>query len=425
VKVFGIGLSKTGTTSLARGLDLLGYTVKDCLGLSKYKKNDLDSISRSALDSYDAFTDTPIPSFYRELDEAYPGSKFILTVRDIDDWLTSCKKQFTPKLAEKRSDAVNRMFLDLYGTVVFDEARFRDAYTRFVNGVMDHFKDRPDDLLVIDIAAGEGWEKLCPFLNRPVEAGLFPKSNVTAIKWLDAKGIAQSIRFVTKRLSRVEGYRGYVDLKSIVYRVFRRDNVERQKAQGKKLEELLIDELSKQASGVPVISKNHHKYTSQERSHWHHFWLIDCPDVIVSSERIGKQHIINAALIEDGAPFIGIVYSPYYDTLYYGTIGKGAFKSIGNQAFTPIRGSKSEQGNEKTGAIVNNIGWQLCRLAERGEPVSVRLEETKEWDTGAGHAILRSIGYGLANSRDQRPLNYNKDFWENPPLEVTECVGIA
>lgn len=80
-KIFGIGLSKTGTTSLAHALEILGYRTKDYPGLSRYRAGDLSSVDLAVVDAYDALTDTPIPSFYRELDQRYPGAKFILTVR--------------------------------------------------------------------------------------------------------------------------------------------------------------------------------------------------------------------------------------------------------------------------------------------------------------------------------------------------------
>ena len=49
----------------------------------------------------------------------------------MDAWLKSCKKQFNQKLAEKRSDAVNQLFLELYDTVAFDEEKFRRGYKKF------------------------------------------------------------------------------------------------------------------------------------------------------------------------------------------------------------------------------------------------------------------------------------------------------
>ena len=86
--------------------------------------------------------------------------------------------QFTQRFAEVQSDAHKRLFLDLYGTDVFDDQRFAAGYARFVAGVEEYFKDRPQDLLIIDVTAGEGWEKLCPFLGSPVPDVPFPKANV-------------------------------------------------------------------------------------------------------------------------------------------------------------------------------------------------------------------------------------------------------
>src|SRR5205807_261378 len=123
-KIFGIGLSKTGTTSLANALQILGYNTKDNMGVVKYAAGDLSSVDLDIVDAFDAVTDTPVPSFYRELDARYPGSKFILTVRDSDGWLKSCKKQFTQRFAEVQTDAHKRLFTDLYGTDVFDVQGF-------------------------------------------------------------------------------------------------------------------------------------------------------------------------------------------------------------------------------------------------------------------------------------------------------------
>ena len=188
-KIFGIGLSKTGTTSLANALQILGYKTKDNMGVVKYVTGDLSSVDLDVVDAHDALTDTPIPSFYRELDAKYPGSKFILTARDSEGWLKSCKKQFTERFAKVETDAHKRLFMDLYGTDVFDDRRFASGYARFVDGVRDYFKDRTRDLLSIDVTAGEGWEKLCPFLERPVPDVPFPKANVTQVRWMSVDDI--------------------------------------------------------------------------------------------------------------------------------------------------------------------------------------------------------------------------------------------
>lgn len=146
-------------------MKLLGLRTIDNMGATRFEPNDISVVD---LDAIDAFTDTPIPSFYRQLDEHYPGSKFILTVRDEAGWLKSCKKQFNDRHAAMREQAINDIFHDLYGTNVFDQKLFSEGYRRFVDGVKAHFADRPDDLLIMDIAGGDGWETLCPFVGREV-----------------------------------------------------------------------------------------------------------------------------------------------------------------------------------------------------------------------------------------------------------------
>ena len=193
MKIFGIGLSKTGTTSLASALGILGFKTRDYPGLTTYTPGDLASIDPQVLEQNEALTDTPIPSFYRELDQRYPGAKFILTVRDMEGWLLSCKKQFTAKLAEKQNDAHNRLFMDLYGTAIFDEEQFRRGYQRFVEGVIAHFKGREQDLLVLNVAAGQGWDELCAFLGKPVPEIPFPKANVTRILWMDVQELVRCV----------------------------------------------------------------------------------------------------------------------------------------------------------------------------------------------------------------------------------------
>ena len=58
-----------------------------------------------------------------------------------------------------------------------DKANTLAVYNAHNEGVLAYFKDRPDDLLVLDIAKGEGWEPLCKFLGCPVPAAPFPHAN--------------------------------------------------------------------------------------------------------------------------------------------------------------------------------------------------------------------------------------------------------
>lgn len=402
VKVFGIGLSKTGTTSLARALEILGYRVKDCLGITNYSKGDVASIDKTALESYDALTDTPIPNFYQELDKEYPGSKFILTIRDMDGWLKSCKKQFNQKLAEKRSDAANQLFLELYDTVTFDEEKFRSGYTKFTDSVLNYFKDRPGDLLIIDISKGEGWEKLCPFLNKPIQNTIFPKSNVTQIKWLDIHQVAQGIR------RSVQDNMKDKSLFSLLG--FKKEKGSHINSEA--LFNVISENLSKINADIPIVSKNKQDIPLAKRNTWHHFWLLDCFG--------DNSSVINVALIEDGRPYIGIIYSPTLDILYYSAIDKGAFKAINDLEPIALTHLNKTQKLDMEFQENSNIGWQLSQFAENPDQLDISFKTSKEWQTAAGHAILMTTGLNLVENANNQTLKYNKNDWLNPEIKVIQ-----
>lgn len=195
MKIFGIGLGKTGTTSLSAALDILGY--RSChfpLGILTYQNNELRIDSNFAT-QYDAFVDLPIACLYKDLDVMYPDSKFILTVRDIPIWLKSSERHYAGVYRgpiqpdwwyenrqgawKEGDDKMKSVVLDLFGTILFDSSKYEEGYRRHLSGVINYFKKREKDLLVIDICSGEGWNKLCPFLNKPAVNSPFPKENLT------------------------------------------------------------------------------------------------------------------------------------------------------------------------------------------------------------------------------------------------------
>ena len=98
MKVFGIGFHRTGTSSLGRALEQLGYNV--CGNFIHNETNLGDTLHQRAYDMaerYDAFQDFPWPLLYRELDKRYPGSRFILTTRNTDAWVRSVLKHVGAK----------------------------------------------------------------------------------------------------------------------------------------------------------------------------------------------------------------------------------------------------------------------------------------------------------------------------------------
>jgi sulfotransferase family protein len=201
--VWGIGLTRTGTTSLNRALELLGYRAVHYPTLSQLLHEPLE-----------AATDEPVAVTYKYLDFLYPDSKFILTDRDEDDWIRSAaahrkrhferRRQWSPLdspfakpsgnwlqaqvstiLGQSllRDRTVERVFTQttLYGTVEFDEEKFRQGYRRHCEDVARYFGDRPDDLLRMRICDGEGWERLCALLGCRVPSVPFPTLNTAAV----------------------------------------------------------------------------------------------------------------------------------------------------------------------------------------------------------------------------------------------------
>lgn len=193
-KVFGLGLSRTGTTSLTLALRTLGYNVRHDLNgggdvdflLDVFKgKFQWKQFDRSA-----GALDIPISIYYREFDAQYPGSKFILTIRDKESWLESCEHLIAHLTKHIRTDWPNRkdwhmvhmdgpslVRLMTYGRAFFDREQFSRTYDKHYQEVTEYFKDKPNQFLIMNICNGEGWEKLCPFMGKPIPKASFPHVN--------------------------------------------------------------------------------------------------------------------------------------------------------------------------------------------------------------------------------------------------------
>jgi hypothetical protein len=175
-RVFGIGLNKTGTSSLHRAMELLGYrslhwggppvrqAVEAALAAGEPMLARLDP-------SYDAFSDIlPIARHFDVLDEQYPGSRFVLTVRDVDQWVQSRRRHVEHNQALAEAGEYQGTFL------VVDEAAWRDEWHDHVGRVRRHFAGRTD-FAEVDIAAGDGWAPFVELLGVEPPEVPFPWEN--------------------------------------------------------------------------------------------------------------------------------------------------------------------------------------------------------------------------------------------------------
>jgi hypothetical protein len=181
-KVFGIGFHKTGTTSLAKALSILGYRVTGPNGVGDpdIAKN-VYAMAFDLVDKFDAFQDNPWPILYRELDNKFPASKFVLTIRPTMAWIKSIENHFGEE------NTPMRRWIYGVGHPRGNEGIYIDRYERHNREVVEYFNGRANDFMILDITRGEGWEKLCPFLDIPIPSVPFPCANTASIREVERK----------------------------------------------------------------------------------------------------------------------------------------------------------------------------------------------------------------------------------------------
>jgi tetratricopeptide (TPR) repeat protein len=184
-KVFGIGMPKTGTTTLASALQILGFEIVDfrnTLTMELWCEEDLHL--------FDAFTDSPVSIGFEKYYHLFPNSKFIYTTRPIDDWQESMLGQWRrhyalADYAETRAEFdrpdrfhygvqfrdINHLLFTNYETLPEGNRVFDARVRRF-------FEDKPPErFLEFDLFSGHGWSELCRFFGVPIPAEPFPWQN--------------------------------------------------------------------------------------------------------------------------------------------------------------------------------------------------------------------------------------------------------
>lgn len=173
--IFCIGLSKTGTTSVHRACEMLGLRSVHYPSARRMLDGDF-----SVLDGFDAAGDISVSFRFEDLDEAFPGSRFILTVRDEAAWMRSCAANFPEGLMKARYAGTpeREVFRSLYGVEYFVAPAFASARHRHSARVERHFAG-DDRLLTLDVGHPDAWRRLACFLGFGPVPGCFPHANRT------------------------------------------------------------------------------------------------------------------------------------------------------------------------------------------------------------------------------------------------------
>jgi hypothetical protein len=191
LSIIGAGLGRTGTLSLKRAIEQLGFG--PCFHGVDSPRSSFDrvvnALERDPVDweevfnGYRAAVDTPSYLVYRQLAERYPSAKVILTVREANAWFDSAleiKRLGDPIPQTKaESDFYSKGLSGFFGAdiaKIFDLGDRDSAIAARDRHNAEVQKSIPADrLLVLDIT--QGWKPLCEFLGVPVPDTPFPHAN--------------------------------------------------------------------------------------------------------------------------------------------------------------------------------------------------------------------------------------------------------
>lgn len=211
--------------------------------------------------------------------------------------------------------------------------------------------------------------------------------------------------------------------------------------------ELIVTRLAALTPGIPVLSEESAKTDYSVRSGWQRFWLVDPLDGTREFVKRNGEFTVNIALIETGAPVLGVVYVPVSGVCYLAQHGRGAWKEKGGCDRQPIRAREYHGGKARVVASRSHRGehvdrflqrlqqregdyetvslgssLKLCLVAEGAADVYPRLGLTSEWDTAAAQCVVEAAGGSVTDLAGQ-PLVYNKPEILNPWFVVSGSGG--
>ena len=201
-------------------------------------------------------------------------------------------------------------------------------------------------------------------------------------------------------------------------------------------------------TNIPILSEEGKKITYQKRKDWEYSWLVDPLDGTKEFVKRNGEFTVNIALIHNGNPVLGVIYVPVKEELYFALDRLGSYKTdqnstvdnienlISNSNKLPIDNNrdnyvvvgsrshmsieteaffeekKKEHGNVEVMAVGSSL--KLCMVAEGKADAYPRYAPTMEWDTGAGHAIVKYAGFSVTQYNSSDDVVYNKENLLNP-----------
>ncbi|WP_435259708.1 sulfotransferase family protein [Thioclava sp. FR2] len=190
LKIIGAGMGRTGTESMRFALNRLGmgptHHMVECLENEQtgsrwraFAAGQAAADWGALFEGYSSAVDWPSVSWWREIWEANPGAKVILTWRSAESWWGSFEKTIREVLL-KAEDNPDHLPMNAVRRLLGEAWKDREAAIAAYDAHVEDVKRTvPEDRLLVH-KLGDGWGPLCAFLGVPVPDDPYPRVNSTA-----------------------------------------------------------------------------------------------------------------------------------------------------------------------------------------------------------------------------------------------------
>ena len=206
--------------------------------------------------------------------------------------------------------------------------------------------------------------------------------------------------------------------------------------------ELITNNIKKLTPNLPIVSEETVNLKIKNKSKI--FWLIDPIDGTKEYIAGKDEYTLNAALVVDSVPVLGVVGVPKKDRLFY-TFGPGDSYLIENGKNRKINCKKQQPKGrivalssviKPSDIILNKLkrfnvtsivkmasSYKFCVIATGEYDIYAARERANEWDYAAGHAIAQNAG-AIIKTLDGKPFLYGKDDYKNPSLLIKRAENL-
>ena len=194
---------------------------------------------------------------------------------------------------------------------------------------------------------------------------------------------------------------------------------------------------------IPVLSEEGKLLAYEKRKEYKWLWLVDPLDGTKEFIKKNGEFTVNIALIHKNITVAGVIYVPTKKELYFSD-GKNSYLEILDENYSvidsnklPITKSQNTKDfvivasrshlNEETKQYIEQIkktqaiklvsagsSLKFCLVAKGIANIYPRFAPTMEWDTAAGHSIVKTAGYNVFDINTGKELLYNKKELLNP-----------